>query len=765
MKGHIMFKWFPWRFLLRYTAKRHGFLNPFSLIARLQQFGQPSEIAAPLELVRAGAVFHARGLINSQAIQHNLDWIWPYWIECQFDPRDKAFLPRAFSLTHVNLTHRNWTALGEPDSEELPLVDPRGMVTPFYDGWSIDAWIYAPAGKDLIPSRAAAATQTMHFAPYSIITHTENDDIRLQSTAAVYRRANNKECVITYDVQSDRDVRLVIGVRPYNVEGVSFIDSIELSKKRDWLSVNDKARFFFDRPADEVHMSDYKKGDVSEKIKELFVDQKPAADDSKITCKVGMATAALVYYVKKGERTQITLSVPLKEHTGKKTEDIQHTERREQTWSAALSGVAALKIPDRHMQFLYEAAIRTLILHSAGDIYPGPYTYKRFWFRDAAFIVNALMSIGLGARVKPVIEQFPAKQTAFGYFLSQEGEWDANGEALWALERYFSLSGERPSKDIVKAIVKGAQWIVNKRLTQVKDHWHAGLFPAGFSAEHFGPNDHYYWDDFWGVAGLKAAAALLKDTAHDREREHFLQVADEFSVAIEKSLSAAQQRLKTTVIPASPYRRLDGAVIGSLVASYPLQLFEPEDARIRASVDYLAENSLVDGAFFHDLTHSGINAYLTLHMAQAYLRAGDTRFFKLVKATADFASPTGQWPEAIHPITRGGCMGDGQHVWAAAEWVMMLRTMFVREEEGLLLLCQKLPQEWLASVGELSFGPTLTRFGTLSVKLIIKEAITLKWSFIPREGAPVPQIVLPDGSRVKAEPGETEITLRMKDLA
>jgi hypothetical protein len=71
-------------------------------------------VSEPIELLRAGVVFHARGLINSRVIQHNLDWVWPYWIERQFDPNDVSFIPRAFSITHINLTHRNWTAIGYP---------------------------------------------------------------------------------------------------------------------------------------------------------------------------------------------------------------------------------------------------------------------------------------------------------------------------------------------------------------------------------------------------------------------------------------------------------------------------------------------------------------------------------------------------------------------------------------------------------------------------------------------------------------------------
>lgn len=48
-----------------------------------------------------------------------------------------------------------------------------------------------------------------------------------------------------------------------------------------------------------------------------------------------------------------------------------------------------------------------------------------------------------------------------------------------------------------------------KRLPKNKTP-HAGLLPPGFSAEHLGPNDYYYWDNFWALAGLKAAAEMVK---------------------------------------------------------------------------------------------------------------------------------------------------------------------------------------------------------------------------------------------------------------
>ena len=111
------------------------------------------------------------------------------------------------------------------------------------------------------------------------------------------------------------------------------------------------------------------------------------------------------------------------------------------------------------------------------------------------------------------------------------------------------------------------------------------------------------------------------------------------------------------------------------------------------------------------MIHSGINAYLTLDIAQTLLRAGDPRYRELIETVAGLASPTGQWPEAIHPHTGGGCMGDGQHGWAAAEWVMMIRNCFVREEGDRLIIGSGLFAEWLDGDDELSFGPTLTPWG------------------------------------------------------
>jgi hypothetical protein len=148
-----MYRFLPWKFIVKRAARAYGLLDPALWLARIRKFAQPSEVQEPIELLRAGVLFHARGIVNVKAIQHNLDWVWPYWVERQFDPSDLSFIPRAFSFSHVNLTHRNWTAVGRPDLPLYPLVDPRGLVTPLYDGWSIDCWLFDDDRRSLLPSR------------------------------------------------------------------------------------------------------------------------------------------------------------------------------------------------------------------------------------------------------------------------------------------------------------------------------------------------------------------------------------------------------------------------------------------------------------------------------------------------------------------------------------------------------------------------------------------------------------------------------------
>ncbi len=698
-----MIRWMPWKFLVKHAARRFGVLDPAMFLARMRSFAQPSEVAEPLELLRAGILFHARGLVNAKAIQHNLDWVWPYWVERQFNPDDPSFVPRAFSFSHINLTHRNWTAIGFPDLPVYPIIDPRGLVTPLYDGWSLDFWIVTESGRRLLPSKLTdeSVNQRLQLDPtLTVTTECKLDGLELNlATYMVQENQSAPELRTDIRAISDEDAWLVVAVRPYNPEGIQFIDHIELEDSGNAFRVNREASVMLSATPDLLRMAHYAEGDV-------YLDIPDDGHREEVMCNVGMATAAALFDLTKKQARDLKISVTLE----RDLKSVSLRANRERSWQDALQGTAELRIPDERMRFLYDAAVRTLLLLSAEDLVPGPYTYRRFWFRDACLMLHPLLAIGLTERANRIVATFPSRQSVAGYFHSQEGEWDSNGQVLWIAARMAEMTGNPLAPAMERAVIKGMHWLARKR--QPLD----GLLPAGFSAEHLGPNDYYYWDDFWAWGGLKAMAEYWRKIGNVAAAEEAGNLALEFSRAIEASFVTIPQSRAKGALPAAPGRRLDAGAIGSMVADYPLQLYPPGESRLLATTEFLIGHCFHQGGFFQEMIHSGINAYLTLDLAQTLLRAGDPRFAALVRRVAELASPTGQWPEAIHPITLGGCMGDGQHGWAAGEWIMMMRNMFVREEAGCLVIGSGILSEWLDS--EIGFGPTPTAWGPVSVNLI-----------------------------------------------
>jgi hypothetical protein len=707
----LLERWIPWKFLAKRILHSYGFPDPFILLTKLYQFSEPSEVQTPIELLRAGIAFHTRGLINTKIIQNNLDWVWPFWVEKQFNPADASFMPRAYSLTHVNLTHRNWTAVGQPDLPLYPLVAPRGLVTPLYDGWSIDFWIYRDPEQWLLPSRSTHVDQTLEFDP-ELAVHTRSRGPAMELISRVWMENHDSPTAVVHvRGTSERRAYLAVSLRPYNPEGIQFIEAIAYdAKDRVWL-VNKKTQVRMSDAPEKVLFSNYTHGDVIHRFME---------DQSKtgIECRVGMATSSALFSLEENLPRELQLRIPLDEEFKGHPPPAKSSSS---TWRTVLEESAQLQIPDERISFLYQAAARTLVLLSAGDIVPGPYTYRRFWFRDACLMINAMLSLGLKERVFRLLNSFISRQQRSGYFRSQEGEWDSNGQVLWIFDRYLQLTGNELPEQWAAATFKGARWIVRKRIPKGGGE-HGGLLPPGFSAEHLGPNDYYYWDDFWGLAGLKAAARIAGQGGMPERERAFLREAEDFEKTILDSIDRIPERRKQGAIPASPHRRMDSGAVGSLVADYPLQITAVGDAAVAMTVEFLMSRCFYAGGFFQDMIHSGINAYLTLCIAQTLLRNGDARHRDLVESVAGLASSTGQWPEAIHPKTGGGCMGDGQHGWAAAEWIQIIRNSFIREEGDSLIIGSGIFPRWMHASAELIFGPTPTPFGDVGISISTKES-------------------------------------------
>src|ERR1043166_3675884 len=129
-------------------------------LSTFQRLGERLDLESPGELLPIGARTVFRALRTRAAAQIGPDWIWPYWLENQLDPTSPAFVPRGPLPFLTNVTARNWTAIGNVASTWEAIVDPRGLVTTWFDGWSLDWWIGAD-DRWYFPSREVSIRQRL----------------------------------------------------------------------------------------------------------------------------------------------------------------------------------------------------------------------------------------------------------------------------------------------------------------------------------------------------------------------------------------------------------------------------------------------------------------------------------------------------------------------------------------------------------------------------------------------------------------------------
>jgi hypothetical protein len=109
--------------------------------------------------------------------------------------------------------------------------------------------------------------------------------------------------------------------------------------------------------------------------------------------------------------------------------------------------------------------------------------------------------------------------------------------------------------------------------------------------------------------------------------------------------------------------------------------------------------------------------------------------------------------------------GDGQHGWAAAEWVMMIRNMFVREEGSRLIIGSSILPGWLESDGPIEYGPAWTPYGPLRISPQRFESERRLHLDCDRRQGPVPvAIQIPGHNPERLTAAAGPLTLKLKVL-
>src|SRR5262245_53755175 len=184
-------------------------------------------------------------------------------------------------------------------------------------------------------------------------------------------------------------------------------------------------------------------------------------------------------------------------------------------WTRQVDAGAAYQLGDPEVEAALRAARVVLLAcreRQGGRWMPigGPFQYRDTWIRDAARLIYGLSVSGYTNEAREAALGLTALQWPNGAFLSQRGQLDGSGQALWAFEQAFLRPpGAADLGELAARAVRCWHWSEAQRDLGRQSGWPLGRLMA--FAE---PRDNelvraqLVGNDAWMIAGYAAAARV-----------------------------------------------------------------------------------------------------------------------------------------------------------------------------------------------------------------------------------------------------------------
>ena len=212
-------------------------------------------------------------------------------------------------------------------------------------------------------------------------------------------------------------------------------------------------------------------------------------------------------------------------------------------WAAFFARAAKFEVPDPVLNDIYLSRLATRAILDV-DLGKGlsynacsPFYYFDHAYRDLTYVIYSQDLAGMHDRTERLLRVFckdvkdvPKGPIAFdgkplqlgmmenGLWNTRPGQWDTQGQNIWALVQHYKLSGDRSwmEKTAYPYIRRGALWIVNSRRKHMaevkdpKDPRYGLLEPGAMEVMEAGKGMHMYYLNAFGVLGLREAADAAK---------------------------------------------------------------------------------------------------------------------------------------------------------------------------------------------------------------------------------------------------------------
>ena len=463
---------------------------------------------------------------------------------------------------------------------------------------------------------------------------------------------------------------------------------------------------------------------------------------------VNHQTATIRWALHPGETKSASLALTSHRCDGRKLRRwalVGHQQRVREArayWNTRFSQGLQLQLNDAAVEAAFHSSIGVLLgcterrgsrLVSLGN----PFQYRDVWIRDGARCMAALALAGQETTARELARSLLDYQWPQGAFLSQRGQLDGTGQALWAFEQVLlRCPADSSLGEFVDAAVAGWRWCEGQRAaSQILGLPFDGLMPycEPHDAELQTGRGQLVGTDAWALVGYRSAERLLLAAGRRAESRRVGQARGTYAAKFDALLS----QCPSPGIP--PTWDGSGLDWGNASVAYPCEVLPALHPRCIA----LAERMLVDpdDGLVHYGGSDSLHTYLSADLAHWALLAGRPETTeRVLHSLLRWRTASGGSPELFARARRDFGTNLPPHGTAAAAIVMLVRNCLIFDDGDSLRLTLGAQRAWWAH-STVKQAPT--RWGRIDLEFHA-DADSAHWTWTP---VPVPtELTLPPGA-------------------
>lgn len=612
------------------------------------------------------------------------NWSLPSWFIKQSNPLSPGYIFGGNSF--ANLCYRNWTTLCNERGEEVLAIDGEGTVSFPKIGISIEVWVNN--GKTFFTPGRFLRTEQKAFPEFPCIeTRSFFQNGYYESRIFPACDCQNGLFGAEFEINATggevfTEFLLFLVIRPYDVNGLAAINRLEYKNRR--VRVNNEELFHFETEPKIIFCTQASMGDVTDYFN---LEQNKEA----VSSVAGNCTAVIGYEARPIDLQQIKLSFNGRSRKAFSNKNMDFP----QDWLSDSRQKWISRSGHQHRMICTNSKIDTIYHNNLNylKLFSGSLFERYDVYRILALNRFALYAISRAYLLKTL------KKVGWDGSLSSSNSF-ANGltaeQLVFALFDYYLFSGDlkmvKGNWPILKRI---GFWLIQNRKTITNN----------LSLD-------CCQELSWVCAAFKGLAKLAELIGSFEESQIFNQ---HFQGLWSQLLGSYSRKNKDNIRAISGKGLLVSNAITGLSLSFPLRLYPRQERFVNNWLGGIAAEPTFKGGVISPLEFQGVDLRLTARLGSILLRE-ELQYDSVFKFLTDAVSPTGTWPDRIHPVSGGGIGATGHDPDVCCQYLLLLRNLMVMEEEDILFL---LPGIFTSSIWQfpkidLRYIPT--SFGEISLK-------------------------------------------------